>query len=80
MLMLAYLWSMPFWGWILIFLGILIVGFIAGLLVSKKVTTKYLEKNPPINEKMIRAMFISMGRTPSEKQVRQVLASMNQAK
>ena len=29
---------------------------------------------------MIRAMFISMGRTPSEKQVRQVLASMNQAK
>ena len=66
MLMLAYLWSMPFWGWILIFLGILIVGFIAGLIVSKKVTTKYLEKNP------------QMGRTPSEKQVRQVMAAVKQ--
>ena len=43
-------------------------------------TTKYLEKNPPINEKMIRVMMQQMGRTPSEKQVRQIMASMNQNK
>ena len=68
---------MPFWGWILIFLGIAAVGFVAGLFVAKKVTTKYLEKNPPINEKMIRVMYQQMGRTPSEKQVRQVMAAVN---
>ena len=28
---------------------------------------------------MIRAMMQQMGRTPSEKQVRQIMASMNQA-
>ena len=78
MLYLAYLWELPFWGWLLIFIGILAVGFVAGLLVSKKVTTKYLEKNPPINEKMIRVMYQQMGRTPSEKQVRQVMAAVKQ--
>ena len=40
----------------------------------------FLEKNPPINEKMIRAMMQQMGRTPSEKQVRQIMASMEQHK
>ena len=66
------------------FIGIivlaLVVAFFVGFFVARKVFTKYLEKNPPVNEKMIRAMFQSMGRTPSEKQVRQVMASMNQAK
>ena len=41
---------------------------------------KYLKKNPPVNEKMIREMMRQMGRTPSEKQVRQILASMDQNK
>ena len=71
-------WTLPFWAWILIFLGILIVGVLAGLLISRKVTAKYLEKNPPINEKMIRVMYQQMGRTPSEKQVRQVMAAVKQ--
>ena len=72
--------NMAWWGLVLIILGCLIVGAIVGFFVSKKIMTKYLEKNPPINEKMIRVMFQQMGRTPSEKQVRQVMASMNQAK
>ena len=33
---------------------------------------------PPVNEKMIRAMFRSMGRTPSEKQIREIMRNMNQ--
>ena len=78
MLFLIPVWSLQFWAWILIFLGILIVGVIVGLLVSRKVTKKYLEKNPPINEKMIRVMYQQMGRTPSEKQVRQVMAAVKQ--
>jgi len=80
LVLLAATWELGWWAWCLIFLGLLIAGFIVGLLVSRKVTAKYLEKNPPINEKMIRAMFLQMGRTPSEKQVRQVMASMNAAK
>ena len=61
-------------------LGALIVGGVAGFFISRAVFTKYLEKNPPINEKMIRIMMQQMGRTPSEKQVRQIIASMNQQK
>ena len=72
--------NMAWWGLVLIILGCLIVGAIVGFFVSKKIMTKYLEKNPPINEKMIRVMFQQMGRTPSEKQVRQVMASMTAAK
>ena len=68
------------WVFVVLLVGLLLIGAIAGFFISRKIFTKYMEKNPPINEKMIRAMFISMGRTPSEKQVRQVLASMNQAK
>jgi len=33
-----------------------------------------------MNEKMIREMMRQMGRTPSEKQVRQIMNSMNQYK
>lgn len=67
-------------GFILGIVGALIVGGIIGFFVSRKIFTKYLEKNPPINEKMIRVMMQQMGRTPSEKQVRQIMASMNQQK
>lgn len=72
--------NLQWWALALIILGVLIVGAIVGFFVSRKIFAKYLEKNPPVNEKMIRAMFQQMGRTPSEKQVRQVMASMNQAK
>ena len=43
-------------------------------------TDKFPEKNPPINEKMIEAMMSSMGRKPSQKQVRQVMQQMNRYK
>ena len=32
--------------------------------------------NPPINEKMIRAMYMEMGRKPSETQIRKIMASV----
>ena len=35
-----------------------------------------MQKNPPINEQMIRAMLSSMGRTPSQKQVNQTMKAM----
>jgi uncharacterized protein YneF (UPF0154 family) len=58
----------------------MLVGAVIGFFVSRTVFKKYLEKNPPINENMIRAMMSQMGRKPSEKQVKQVMAAMNAAK
>ena len=58
-----------------------IVGAIIGCLVTFYFTRKKFEKeikeNPPINEKMIRAMFLQMGRKPSEAQIRQIMKSVN---
>lgn len=69
------------WFWLLI-IGVicLIVGFIIGFFVIRSVFTKQLEKNPPINRDMIRAMFMQMGRKPSEKDITRVMNSMNQYK
>jgi uncharacterized protein len=58
----------------------LLGGGFAGFFLARSIIKKQLEKNPPINEPMVRAMMAQMGRTPSEKQVRQVMASMNVAK
>ena len=67
------------WSYILTGVLCLLVGFVAGYFVSRYVFKKELKKNPPINEKMIRAMFTSMGRKPSEAQIRQVIKSMEDA-
>ena len=67
-------------GFIFTILGVLILGGVVGFFVSRKVFKRYLEKNPPINENMIRAMMSQMGRKPSEKQVKQVMKAMNDAK
>ena len=69
------------WFWLLIVgVSCLIVGFIIGFFVIRSVFTKKLEKNPPINRDMIRAMFMQMGRKPSEKDITRVMNSMNQYK
>lgn len=69
------------WYWLLI-LGIicLVVGFIIGFFVIRSVFTKQMEKNPPINKDMIRAMFLEMGRKPSERDINRVINRMNQYK
>ncbi len=71
---------MELWLAIVLIVVALLVGAAVGFFLSRAYFKRYLEKNPPINEKMIRAMMSQMGRKPSEKQVRQVMASMQQAK
>lgn len=71
---------MPIWAQIVVPFVTLLVGGVIGFFLSRRYFQKYLEKNPPVNENMIRAMMSQMGRKPSEKQVRQVMQSMNQAK
>ena len=68
---------MVWWQVLIICIIVLLVGFVAGFIVARKLFKSQLKKNPPINEKMIRAMFLSMGRKPSEAQVRQVINNMN---
>ena len=63
---------------LMVFIGI-IIGVIAGFFLCRHFMMSYFKKNPPINEKMIRAMFTSMGRKPSEAQIRQVIKSMEDA-
>ena len=55
----------------------LVAGLVIGFLLARFLFKRQLKKNPPINEKMIRAMFMQMGRKPSETQIRQVMSQMN---
>ena len=60
-----------------------IVGLTAAAItfwLTKKLFEKQLRENPPVNEKMIRAMFLQMGRKPSEAQIKSVMRSMKAAK
>ena len=61
---------------LLVLLG-LVVGAVIGFLLARHFMMKYFKKNPPINEKMIEVMMSSMGRKPSQKQVKQVMQQMN---
>lgn len=71
---------MEIWQAILFIVLALVGGGIAGFFIARYIFQKQLKENPPVNEKMIRAMFRSMGRTPSEKQVREIMRSMNSGK
>ena len=55
----------------------IVIGAILGFYFTTKRFEKELKENPPINEKMIRAMFLQMGRKPSEAQIRQIMKSIN---
>lgn len=58
----------------------LVIGAVIGFFICKKYMEKYLKKNPPINEQMIKIMMSQMGRTPTQKQINQMMKAMNNAK
>ena len=63
-------------------IGYLLIGAAIGAVISFFLTRRFFEKklkeNPPINEKMIRAMYAQMGRKPSEAQIRSIMKTMGQ--
>ncbi len=63
------------WNLLYLLVGILIGGAI-GFFVARNLIKKQLKNNPPINEQMIKAMMTQMGRTPSQKQVNQMMKQM----
>ena len=69
--------ELQLWAVIVVPILLLIGGAAAGFFISRWYFKKQIKENPPINEKMIRAMFRSMGRTPSEKQIREIMRNVN---
>lgn len=68
--------SIEIWQFVLYLILALIVGLAAGFFGARYIIKKQMQKNPPINENMIRAMFMQMGRKPSEAQIRAVMNSI----
>ena len=57
-------------------LGFIVVGAVLGFFIARKYMMKYLKKNPPINEEMIKALMSQMGRKPNQKQINQIMKNM----
>ena len=54
-----------------------VVGGGAGFFIARNYMKNYIKKNPPKNEQMIKTMMQQMGRTPSQKQVNQMMKAIN---
>ena len=54
------------WHDILILVVGIIIGCVIGFFVARNYMKKYLKQNPPINEDMIRALMMQMGRKPNQ--------------
>jgi len=63
--------------WLLVFIA-LVAGLVLGFFISQWQFKKHLRDNPPINEEVVRTMMMQMGRTPSQKQINQVMKQINQ--
>ena len=70
---------MSTWAWILIIIILVIAAIAITYFMTRRSIEKQLRANPPISEAQIRAMFLSMGRKPSEQQIRQVMHQMKAA-
>ncbi len=72
--------SIPVVGFVFALIGCLLVGLVAGFFIARALFKKTMEENPPINRDMIKAMYRSMGRTPSEAMVNQTMKAIEGAK
>ena len=72
-----FLMEMNTVGFVFTLIGLFIAGGVGGFFLARWWLKREIQKNPPINEKMIRVMFAQMGRTPSEKQIREIMRNMN---
>lgn len=54
----------------------LLLGAVAGFFGARYFMKSYLKKNPPINEDMIKALMMQMGRKPNKKQINQMMKQM----
>ena len=60
-------------AWIGLLVLAFVVGLVAGFFGARFFFKRQLEKNPPINEGMIRALYQSVGRKPSEADIQRTM-------
>ncbi|MGR5906150.1 YneF family protein [Bacillus paranthracis] len=68
---------MPIWLGILVGVVVLVAGVALGFFIARKYMMNYLQKNPPINEQMLKMMMMQMGQKPSQKKINQMMSAMN---
>ncbi|ABS22580.1 YneF family protein [Bacillus cytotoxicus] len=68
---------MPIWSGILVGVVALLAGVALGFFIARKYMMNYLQKNPPINEQMLKMMMMQMGQKPSQKKINQMMSAMN---
>ena len=68
---------MPIWLGILVGVVALVAGVALGFFIARKYMMNYLQKNPPINEQMLKMMMMQMGQQPSQKKINQMMSAMN---
>jgi uncharacterized protein len=68
---------MPIWLGVLVGVVALVAGVALGFFIARKYMMNYLQKNPPINEQMLKMMMMQMGQKPSQKKINQMMSAMN---
>ncbi|PFZ13177.1 hypothetical protein COL60_03445 [Bacillus pseudomycoides] len=65
--------------WVVVLVGALalVAGVALGFFIARKYMMNYLQKNPPINEQMLKMMMMQMGQKPSQKKINQMMSAMN---
>ncbi|AHB36416.1 YneF family protein [Spiroplasma apis] len=71
---------MVWWGVLIIAIVAALVGGILGFIITRKIIQKQLKDNPPINENQIRAMYRSMGRKPTEADIKKTMNAVKRGK
>jgi hypothetical protein len=71
--------GLPVWGFVLIVIVCIAGGLVGGFFIARSVMRKQIKDNPPFNRDMIKAMYRSMGRTPSESQVNATMRAIEEA-
>ncbi|MGT2845693.1 YneF family protein [Streptococcus massiliensis] len=68
---------MALWLALILIVAAFAGGSFLGMFLARRQMEDYLEKNPPLNEDVIRTMMSSMGQKPSEAKVQQVVRQIN---
>lgn len=63
-------------AWIFIVIIGILLGAVGGFFLARRYMMNYFQENPPISADMLRGMMMQMGQKPSERKVKQIMASM----